>query len=354
MTRIVSDIAPIFRTCATKDETIIRQAFDAGIASPFDQTASGITLLHVAAASYRYDIYKLLQDCGVEYSLCEHPKYGKLVPVELTQDFTILADGMYQTVQQWLNISNKESVIVHPEANYQSVVGIWNSSIETEESMTDEQIMTMLQGPLRLPRPRKYAASNVDGGAQEAGDTPVSRCSSSLLLFCYYFLFHQDPYGVGISEALLKSRSWKNSIRVPLYEYLSQYWHGDKWLEMLSNCHDLDFHKLAQRQQEKFQGFSYSKFWDNKRGKWVRKKTALFQFGEDGEKAPCIWIGPLDQCEVVFEFDSQECEDCSLAEDKALENLVPEATPRILSVVWPCLLIGAVLAFVTLFCTLYL
>jgi hypothetical protein len=64
--------------------------------------------------------------------------------VELTQDFTIFAEGTYQTVQQWLTISNEESSIVNPEANYQNVVGIWNSSIETEDSMTDEQIMTML------------------------------------------------------------------------------------------------------------------------------------------------------------------------------------------------------------------
>ena len=34
--------------------------------------------LQVAAASYRYDMYQLLRDYGVEYSLCEHPEYGKL------------------------------------------------------------------------------------------------------------------------------------------------------------------------------------------------------------------------------------------------------------------------------------
>lgn len=48
VTRIVPDTAPIFRLCATKDLTIIRQVFDAGLASPFDQTTSGITLLHVS------------------------------------------------------------------------------------------------------------------------------------------------------------------------------------------------------------------------------------------------------------------------------------------------------------------
>jgi hypothetical protein len=82
--------------------------------------------------------------------------------VELTQDFTSFAEGTYQTVQQWLKISNEELSIVNPESNYQNVVGIWNSSIETEESMTDEQIMTLLQGPLRLPRPRRCAAPDLE------------------------------------------------------------------------------------------------------------------------------------------------------------------------------------------------
>jgi hypothetical protein len=47
VTRIVPDAAHVFRLCATKDTRIIRQVFDAGLASPFDQTKSGITLLHV-------------------------------------------------------------------------------------------------------------------------------------------------------------------------------------------------------------------------------------------------------------------------------------------------------------------
>jgi hypothetical protein len=48
VTRIVPDTAAIFRLCATKDSIIIRQVFDAGLASPFDQTICGITLLHVS------------------------------------------------------------------------------------------------------------------------------------------------------------------------------------------------------------------------------------------------------------------------------------------------------------------
>lgn len=57
VTRIVPDNSSIFRLCATGDETIIRQVFDAGLASPFDQTTSGITLLHVSTkySSFRLD-----------------------------------------------------------------------------------------------------------------------------------------------------------------------------------------------------------------------------------------------------------------------------------------------------------
>jgi hypothetical protein len=257
--------------------------------------------------------------------------------VELTQDFTIFAEGTYQTVQQWLNISNEESSILNPEANYQNVVGIWNSTIETEDSMTDEQIMTLLQGPLRLPRPRSCAPIGMDAETQDTGAATISRCSSSVLLFCYYFLFHQDPYGHEIHHAWLHSHSYKGAIRVPLYEYLSQYWRGEKWLIMLEQCHDLDFLGLAQRQQEKFLGFSYAKAWDGVRGKWVRNKTAWFKFGKDGRVQPDIWIGPLSDCQVVFEFEDQECEGGPLSEVEVVEKLVPEIFPSVPAVAPPVL-----------------
>lgn len=296
--------------------------------------------------------------------------------MEFTQDFTIFAEGVSQTVQQWLTISNEESAIVHPESNYQNVVGIWNSSIETEESMTDEQIMTLLQGPLRLPRRRRSAAFDIDTETHSTGAATLSRCSSSLLLFCYYFLFQQDPYGHEISRAWIHSRSLKDGISVPLYEYLSQYWHCEKWLGMLRQCNDLDFRGLAQRQQEKFSGFTYAKAWDCERGSWVRKKTALFKFSEDGDGQPGVWIGPLGDCQAVFEFDDQEFEDGFLAESEALATLIPKASPSIPVVTSPMpkprqnlfflqrlnlakalsqqLFIGGVIVFVTFFYSLYL
>jgi hypothetical protein len=213
---------------------------------------------------------------------------------------------------------------MNPEANYQNCVGIWNSSIETEDSMTDEQIMTLLQGPLRLPRPRRSAPFDIDAETHNTCNVTLPRCSSSALLFCFYFLFHQDPYGHVISQAWLRSPSLKDSVPVPLFEYLGQYWHGEKWLTMLEQCRDLDFLGLAQRQQQKFLGFSYAKTWDCVRQKWVRKKTALFKFGEDGDKQPSIWIGTLNDCEAVFEFVEQECEGSSLAGNEVVEKVVPE------------------------------
>jgi hypothetical protein len=48
ITRIVPDNSPIFRLVATEDESAIRRLFDDGLASPFDQTALGVTLLHVS------------------------------------------------------------------------------------------------------------------------------------------------------------------------------------------------------------------------------------------------------------------------------------------------------------------
>lgn len=48
VSRIVPDDSPIFKICATKDEKFVWKLFDSGLASPFDQTASGVTLLHVS------------------------------------------------------------------------------------------------------------------------------------------------------------------------------------------------------------------------------------------------------------------------------------------------------------------
>ena len=48
MIRIVPDNSPVFKLCATEDQSGVLTLFESGQASPFDQTTSGITLLHVS------------------------------------------------------------------------------------------------------------------------------------------------------------------------------------------------------------------------------------------------------------------------------------------------------------------
>jgi hypothetical protein len=222
-------------------------------------------------------------------------------PVELTQNFTILAEGRYQTVQEWLSINYDESRVLHREIHYQSLVQIWKSCMEAEVSMTDEEIMTMLQGPLRLPRHQEIT-SNPPESLQEVASSP--RCSSLLLLFCYYFLFRYDPYGCKITSAKLHSASEKESL--PLFEYLNQYWDGEHWLQMLSQCHGLDLHAVARRQQDEHRLFTYDKVMLNDRGKWVKKKTVTLSLVQDGETRFCV--GYLDDFMAVFEFE-EDCEE---------------------------------------------
>ena len=85
--RIIPDNSPVFKWCATDDEVVLRRLFESGAASPLDQTASGITLLHVsfvdalrcpanhlvkvAAANFRSKTFKLLKDCGIQYTYCD-------------------------------------------------------------------------------------------------------------------------------------------------------------------------------------------------------------------------------------------------------------------------------------------
>lgn len=56
---------------------------------------------------------------------------------------------------------------------------------------------------------------------------------------------------------------------------------------MLSHTKKLDFRALA---------------WDCDLGKWVRRKNALFKLG-GGEYEAGVWIGPLERCEAIFDFE---------------------------------------------------
>lgn len=151
-------------------------------------------------------------------------------------------------MQQWLAITHDEHKVLHPEINYQSVVNIWNTCYHAHISMTDEEVMTMLQGPLRIPRQNSHHSNKLIKSPPTNICASIPRYSSSLLLLCYYFLFHTDAYSNPIANATLHSISLGST---PLFTYLSQHWDRLHWLSMLSNCKMLDFHALARRQQDR-------------------------------------------------------------------------------------------------------
>lgn len=175
--------------------------------------------------------------------------------------------------------------------------------METEEQISDELIITLLQGPLRIPRQN---SSNVT-------KTPAMyKYSTPLLLFCFYFLFQQDPYGSKIRSATLHSRYLRKP--VPFYEYTQKYWDGEHWKRMLSHCKGLDFRALAERQQGKFTGFTWSRSTDTGCGKSTRKRVATFNFCADEEWI--VRIGPLEKFQVVFEFEGEDMEGDSFEDDQ--------------------------------------
>ena len=216
----------------------------------------------------------------------------------MTQHSIIHVNNKYQTVQEWLSINNSDSQLLHPERNYASVVEIWNSCVEIHDSASDEDVMTILQGPILLPR----NSSSPDVLPQQNVDACLSpRFCRNLLVFCYYFIFVKDPYGFDVSRATLHSPSLGSS--VSFYTYISQYWKRDEWVEMLRTAPDLDlnFQGVAQRQQDIFPGFTYEEEYRSEKDKWVTKRIATFKSSMTGNGP--VWIGPLNDWVAVFEFD---------------------------------------------------
>jgi hypothetical protein len=156
--------------------------------------------------------------------------------------------------------------------------------------------MTMLQGPLRSPRETELLLDL----AKQASSTnhTMARYSSSHLLFCYYFLFHQDPYGCRISKATIFLPSLK--CEMPLHEFVGQYWDRDEWLQLLGKCTNLDFHKLAQRQHDRHSLHPHDSIWeigpDNKK---------IARISSSVDKYFNVWIGPVKDWEAVFEFEGE-------------------------------------------------
>jgi hypothetical protein len=205
-------------------------------------------------------------------------------------------EGKLQTVQEWLCIHEEPNSVLHPERNYDCVTRIWNNSLEIQEEISDSEIMTMLQGPLRSPRETELLL-NQARQASSASQT-MARYSSSHLLLCYYFLFHQDPYGRRISKATIYLTSLK--CEMPLYEYVGQYWDREEWLHLLGKCTNLDFHKLCQRQQDKHSLPPGDSIWEFGPGK---KKIARISSTVD--KYFNVWIGPVKDWEAIFEFERE-------------------------------------------------
>lgn len=220
-------------------------------------------------------------------------------------------------MQKWLSISPDEKLALHPEINYQSVVNIWNACTETERTMTDEEVMTMLQGPLRIPRQKSRPDS--PKSVPSIVSKPTPRYSSSLLLFCYYFLFRADAYQTLITDAKLYSASPGNKMEgVPLFEYLEKHWDREHWLNMLSHCQGLDFHALARRQQDKLSP-SLVEYGQRRaageKGKWMRKKRIRLALEQQGETDMRFCVGYLEDFVAVFDFE-EECDGDGFVDEK--------------------------------------
>lgn len=229
-------------------------------------------------------------------------------PIELSQNFVVLAEGKYQTVQQWLGIVEQQNSVFHPENNYDSVRKIWNQIIETQEEISDAEIITLLQAPLRLPRetaPPFHMAMKTS-----CANNSHLRYSTSLLLFCYYFMFNEDPYGCRITNATFSSPCLKES--VSLVEYVEQYWDRRVWLRILALCAELDFRKLTQRQQDRYVPFSYQITWDTGQAKHVKRRIAKIASSDDVHFN--VWIGPLKDWTAIFEFEGEVDVDDSVSE----------------------------------------
>jgi hypothetical protein len=75
---------------------------------------------------------------------------------------------------------------------------------------------------------------------------------------------------------------------------------------MLSQCHGLDFHARARRQQDKHQLFEYGKVVLNGKGKCVKKKSVTLTPAHDSETD--AHVGHLNHLAAVLNFE-EECKD---------------------------------------------
>jgi hypothetical protein len=205
-------------------------------------------------------------------------------------------EGKRQTVRKWLGIHEEQDQSLLPERNFDCVARIWKHSLEIRDQMSDAEILTMLQGPLqsawetgRLLRLGEKATSI---------NQAMTRYSSTHMLFCYFLLFRRDPYGCRITKATIFFPSLK--CQKPFYEYLEQYWNRAEWLEIFRKFPEIDFRKLGQRQQDKHSLHSPNSIWEvGPRNKKIARMSSSFDIYLN------MWYSPVNDWEVVFEFEGE-------------------------------------------------
>jgi hypothetical protein len=144
-------------------------------------------------------------------------------------------------------------------------------------------------------------------------------------------MFNQDPYGCRVTTARLSSPSLKQD--VSLYEYVEQYWDRKEWLRLLTLCVELDFHKLAKRQQDRYLPLSYERIWDTGQAKWFKRRIARFSSSDDIHFN--VWIGPLEDWSAAYEFEGDVEADGSESEISCVPLLQPHAKAVQLRPTWP-------------------
>lgn len=209
---------------------------------------------------------------------------------------TLFVDGKVQRVQKWLDISENQDQDCLPEKNYDRAARIWRHSLEIHDEMSDAEILTMLQGPVRSLR--KTRLSSDLGKELPSTDQTMTRYSSTHTLISYYFLFQQDPYGRRITKATISLPSLK--CEMPFYEYSGQYCNRKEWFRILGKFIDIDFHKLGQRQQDEHALHSPHSIWEAGSG---NRKIA--RISSSSELNLNVWYGPVKDWEVVFEFEGE-------------------------------------------------
>jgi hypothetical protein len=94
----------------------------------------------------------------------------------------------------------------------------------TDEPISSDVTVTLLQGPLRIPR--------LESHSPDVKNQEDAKYSTTLLLLCFYFLTRQDPHGHKIAWATLRPRAMSEPME--FWEHVGRYWDGAQWRQMLT------------------------------------------------------------------------------------------------------------------------